>query len=66
MTYQARSLAQLAGAVALMAASYTFAVTTPAHTLSQQQRTAAALMVLVGSVLAPGALITASVRNSYR
>ena len=64
MTRQARSLAQLTGAIALMAATYAFAVTTPAHQLTQQQRTAAGLMVLVGALLAPSALIVGAARDA--
>lgn len=64
MRNPARSLAQLTGAVALMVATYTFALTVPAHKLPQPQRTAAGLMVLWGALLAPAALIVGAARDS--
>lgn len=64
MRNPARCLAQLTGAVALMAGTYTFALTVPARSLSQPQRTAAGVLVLWGVLLAPAVLIVGAARDS--
>lgn len=57
--------AQIIAALALMAGSAAFCLTTPAHTLSQPQRTGAAVAILLGSLILPAALAISAAKNSH-
>lgn len=59
-----RFAAQILAAAAMAAATYTVTLTTPAHTLSQQQRTGAAVAVILGTLILPAAFIVSAARDS--
>lgn len=56
--------AQLIAAAAMIAGTYAAILTTPAHTLTQQQRNGAALAVVLGALIIPAALTISAARES--